>query len=392
MKIALLSAEYPPAPGGVGDYTRHLGAALVQRGHDVIVLTGTSGTADAEDGMPRVCRLALDRWDFRCWGAVRRALAGLRPEVLHIQYQTGAYGMHPAINFLPRRLRMRADRPRIVVTAHDLLPPYLFPKAGPLRNRVTRWLMIDADATVATNEEDAAQLRRWGVGEVRRAPEVIPIGANIGVAPPPGYERGAWRSRLGIAPDETLIAYFGLISRSKGLDTLVQALTHLPDTFRLLIIGGEATAPPDRAYAAEIRRRIAADDLARRVIITGHCPEADVSAHLLAADVAALPFADGASFRRGSLLAVLTHGIPAVTTFGAAALRDEEHALLTPPGDAVALAGAIARLADDRMLRSHLGEAGRALAAQFSWPAIAARHEQLYRALLQSEGAVAARR
>jgi len=391
MKIALLSAEYPPCPGGVGDYTRHLGMALVQRDHEVIVLTGTPGTA-TEGGTPRVFRLALDRWNFRCWGAVRRALADLRPDVLHIQYQTGAYGMHPAINFLPRRLRMRAHQPRIVVTAHDLLPPYLFPKAGPLRDRVTRRLMIDADATVATNEEDAAQLRRWGVAEARRAPEVIPIGANIGVAPPPGYERGAWRRRLGIAPDETLIAYFGLISRSKGLDTLVQALAHLPDTFRLLIIGGEATAPSDRAYAAEIRRRIAADDLARRVIVTGHCHEADVSAHLLAADMAALPFADGASFRRGSLLAVLTHGIPTVTTRGAAALRNEEHALITPPGDATALAGAIVRLANDMMLRSRLGEAGRALAALFSWPAIAARHEQLYRALLSAEETIGSRR
>ncbi|NWG22026.1 MAG: glycosyltransferase family 4 protein [Chloroflexi bacterium] len=391
MKIALLSAEYPPCPGGVGDYTRHLGMALAQRGHQVIVLTGTPGTV-ADGGTPRVFRLALDRWNFRCWGAVRRALADLRPDVLHIQYQTGAYGMHPAINFLPGRLRMRADRPRIVVTAHDLLPPYLFPKAGPLRDRVTRRLMIDADATVATNEEDAAQLCRWGVAEAHRAPEVIPIGANIGVAPPPGYERGAWRRHLGIAPDETLIAYFGLISRSKGLDTLVQALAHLPDTFRLLIIGGEATAPSDRAYAAEIRRRIAADDLTRRVIVTGHCHEADVSAHLLAADMAALPFADGASFRRGSLLAVLTHGIPTVTTRGAAALRDEEHALITPPGDATALAGAIVRLANDMMLRSRLGEAGRALAAPFSWPAIAARHEQLYRALLSAEETIGSRR
>ena len=39
MRIALLSGEYPPQPGGVGDYTRHLGQALLARGHEVFVFT-----------------------------------------------------------------------------------------------------------------------------------------------------------------------------------------------------------------------------------------------------------------------------------------------------------------------------------------------------------------
>ena len=39
MVVAMLSAEYPPRPGGVGDYTRRLGQALVERGQHVLVLT-----------------------------------------------------------------------------------------------------------------------------------------------------------------------------------------------------------------------------------------------------------------------------------------------------------------------------------------------------------------
>ncbi|MCS6937685.1 MAG: glycosyltransferase family 4 protein [Roseiflexaceae bacterium] len=377
MNVALLSAEYPPMPGGVGDYTRNLGMALLQRSHEVVVLTGAVN--GAEDRQPlRVIRLPLRRWDWRCWRVVRRALNDLKPDVLHIQYQTGAYGMHPAINLLPQRLRLEANRPHLVVTAHDLLPPYLFPKAGPLRNWVTRRLMLDVDAVVATNDADEAQLRRWGAGRGDHTLAVIPIGANIAVAPPPAWNRQEWRARLGIAPEMTLIAHFGLMSRSKGVDTLIQALARLPETFRLIVIGGEATASQDRMYADEVRRQVAALRLSERVVITGYCDDATVSAHLLAADLAALPFTDGASFRRGSLLATLAHGVPTITTPGSASLADQTHVFLTPPGDPDALAGAIMRLASDPALRERLSAGGAALAAQFSWKAIARQHEELY--------------
>jgi glycosyltransferase involved in cell wall biosynthesis len=110
---------------------------------------------------------------------------------------------------------------------------------------------------------------------------------------------------------------------------------------------------------------------------------ADVSAHLLAADCAALPFRDGASFRRGSLLAALAHGCPLITTAPAdpattADLADGRVALMIPPGDSAALAAALARLAASPELRAALAAAGPRAAAPFAWPAIARRHTQLY--------------
>jgi len=188
-----------------------------------------------------------------------------------------------------------------------------------------------------------------------------------------------------------------LISRTKGLDTLLDALAQLPARFHLLIIGGAATAPEDRVYAEAIRRQIVELGLDQRVIITGQSAEADVSAHLLAADIAALPFADGASLRRGSLLAALAHGLPVVTTDDRASsasihrpssiahrpLIDGENALLVQPGDAPALAAAIERLASDSGLRQQLAAGGRALAAQFGWDAIATQHERLYARLMR---------
>jgi glycosyltransferase involved in cell wall biosynthesis len=206
---------------------------------------------------------------------------------------------------------------------------------------------------------------------------------------------------LGIGADETLLAFFGLISLTKGLDTLLDALARLPARFRLIVIGGAAMAPADRAYADAIRQQIVRLGLEQRVTITGHCVEADVSAHLLAADIAALPFADGASFRRGSLLAALAHGLAVVTTwpttddrrpttddrassaFVHRSFADGENVLLVPPGDASALVAAIERLGRDSGLRERLAVGGRRLAAQFGWDLIAAQHEQLYARLIR---------
>ncbi|HEU4326965.1 MAG TPA: glycosyltransferase [Roseiflexaceae bacterium] len=376
MRIALLSAEYPPDPGGVGDYTRRLGLALLARGLDVQVLTGQHTVAITMP--PRALELDAAGWGWRSWRGITVALEQLRPDVLHIQYQTGAYAMHPAINLLPWRLRREHRRPKVVVTAHDLLEPYLLPKAGPLRRWVTRRLLADAEAAVVTNEQDAAQARVRLDVQTR----LIPIGSNILVAPPPDYERGRWRAGLGVGTDEMLVAYFGMISRSKGIETLLDALEQLPLPVRLLLIGGPSPAPHDQAYAASIQAQIGARGLGTRVQITGHCGEDMVSAHLLAADLVALPFADGATFRRGSLLAALAHGVPVVTTAhppGNAAL--EGAALLVPPGDATALAGAISRLRNDSALGARLSGAGQALARSFSWERIAEQHEELYRAL-----------
>jgi glycosyltransferase involved in cell wall biosynthesis len=384
LKIVLLTGEYPPQPGGVGDYTRCLGDALRARGHELAVLTIQGGALVCYGAGGQVLPLRPSApgrdWSFRAWPVLIEALEALRPSWVHIQYQTGAYAMRPGVNLLPWRLRRRAERPRLAVTFHDLLVPYLFPKAGPLRPWVNGRLANDADAVVATNPADLASLRAL----LRRdapPPQLIPIGSNIPVAPPPGFDRAAWRAGLGVAPGELLVAYFGLLSPSKGADVLAEALAGLARPWRLLLIGGAATAPQDLAHAEAVRARIAALGITERVISTGHVEEREVSAHLLAADCAALPYSDGASYRRGSLLAALAHGCPVVTTTPADRATADELAgcaLLVPPGQPRALAAAVARIAAEPTLGPALADAGRSVAARFSWDAIAAQHEALY--------------
>lgn len=121
---------------------------------------------------------------------------------------------------------------------------------------------------------------------------------------------------------------------------------------------------------------------------TGPLPAADVASLLAASDVCLQPYRDGASPRRGSLLAALAQGVPVVTTTparggydGLPAPRDGATALFVPPDDAAALADAAWRILSDGALAARLGAGARAYAARLAWPAIARQHHALYEAI-----------
>ena len=446
--VMLITGEFPPARGGVGDYTCKLSQALRVQHVNARVLSQRLQTVD--DGPSADYRLPTTNYQHHVSRityhglpatvhrppsinprSTLRALKATRANIAHIQYQTGAYGMRPTINFLPLLLRLLWPRPT-VVTFHDLLVPYLFPKAGPVREWANRLLARTASAAVATNPTDAARLRSWGVRHL----ELIPIGSNIRNDPPPDFNRQQWRSQRGISDDTTLLAYFGFLNSTKGLDSLLRALATLqaraPGRYRLMMVGGGlgASDPTNRATAQSLDALANDLGIAGTLLWTGYLEPRQVSAALLSADMAVLPFADGASFRRGSLLAVLEHALPLITTQGpgirdqGSGIRDQgsdgskqyavrsmqyavssmdqseirnpgalwateiprlvdgSNALLVPPADDDALVAAIERLGADHALRQHLARGASDLARYFSWEYIAEKHRVLYNYLI----------
>jgi glycosyltransferase involved in cell wall biosynthesis len=372
MRIGLITGEYPPQQGGVGAYTQILGRALADAGHSVSVLSGPQAREDD----PRLQLDVAADWNFGCWTVVQSWARHRHLDVINLQYQTAAYGMSPWIHFLP----LRVSAAPVVVTFHDLRFPYLFPKAGPLRPWIVNRLARSAAGVIATNPEDFERLRA-----LPRA-ALIPIGSNI--------QATADAAPLRERAEGFEIVYFGLINRGKGLDQLVEALAQLQAEGRrahLTIIGSAGSSDPtNQAYEAELRAKVAALEPGEHVTFTGFVAEREVDARLRAADAVALPYLDGASYRRGSLMAALRAGCAIVTTTPAVpapALRDGETMLCVPPGDSGALKTALARLADDQALRARLGAGAAAASAQFAWSAIAAECAAFYRRVRGSGGA-----
>jgi glycosyltransferase involved in cell wall biosynthesis len=385
--------------GGVGDFTRELGLALNRLGATVSVISSVQaaqleGAAPSPDGSAVVERGAsylrlyplIARWDFSCWVRVSRVLEETGAEILNVQYQTAAYQMHPAVNLLPWRLRLQRGRPRVIVTFHDLKLPYLFPKAGPVRRWVTQSLIRGGDATIVTNVEDRIQAEGYGARNLH----LVPIGSNIEPQAPPGYQREGWRQRWGVDADETLLCYFGFLNESKGGETLFRALSRLNasgERVKLLMIGGKvgSSDPTNPPYLRKMEALIGELGLESRVAWTDYVEGSEVSANFWACDICVLPYRDGVSFRRGTLMAALAHGMPIVSTQPTLAIPEiveGENMALVPPGDAEALAARIRDLAASPQLRSRLERGAAELAQRFSWEFVAERTLGLYERVL----------
>ncbi len=386
MRIGLISGEYPPMHGGVGDYTRELALAMRDAGHHVAVLTDRRARSDRDSGSPIQIDPIIGRWNWASLLKIRRWVQQQALDLINIQYETAAYGMSAAIHILPRLVSVPT-----VTTFHDLRVPYLFPKAGRLRNQALWLLARQSAGVIATDSADSAQLR---LITVSKAVAQIPIGSNIPTLPPAGYDHAHWRVAHNFRPETVLIGYFGFMNAEKGLEALIDGLAqalHSGLDSRLVLIGGGATEsdPNAAAYMDTIRARIYSAGLSDRVMWTGYLSAGEVSAWLLSCDLIALPFTDGVSLRRGSFLAALAHGCAILTTPPQFDISGIETATaFVPVNDPTALAQQFAMLGSDPARRKTLGEQAQEFARQFSWPAIATRTVAFYEQCLAGKSAM----
>ena len=185
-------------------------------------------------------------------------------------------------------------------------------------------------------------------------------------ADPPGelLGRPKARARLNLPEDRRIAVYAGRVNEEKGLDQIL-ALARIRPHILFLLVGSEAEGPIERQAAA-----------CANVRTIGWAAPAELSAWLEAADVLLIPpsRAPLQRFRNCvlpmKLFAYLAAGRPILAPVSpdtAELLEHEGNALLVPPDDPDAAAGALDRLVGDPRLADRLGAAARRLSAELSW-------------------------
>lgn len=352
--VLLVTGEYPPTPGGIGDYTDNLRSALNR------VDIGATAYAPVSGGSPHVVEYGT--WGWRAARRVERVARYAGADIVHIQYQAGAFDMHASTNMLPWLLRKSYP---VVTTFHDLRPPYLFPKASFIR-RFTMLRMARTSAqVVVTNPFDAGTLTNVGIDVAE-----IPIGPNLPVPD------------VSSTPDMRVVGFFGFPSRSKGIVELIEAIGLIDSRRRprLLLIGDLGTPSPnnDLVALADIERLAEQNEVTLGQ--TGYLSAQNASNALAGVGAIVLPFQRGASLRSGSLLAALQVGRPVIATAPprAEALRDLgslPQLLSIPRGDTGKLWDAIEAALSTPITALPLPD-------RFDWTVIASAHGDLYRSVI----------
>jgi glycosyltransferase involved in cell wall biosynthesis len=192
-------------------------------------------------------------------------------------------------------------------------------------------------------------------------------------------DRALARARLGL-DDRFVVLCFGFLAPYKGLDVAIDAARVAGEDVQFVIAGGEhPRLAGGESYGDELRRRAP-----ESVRFTGWVPDGDVADWFTAADVALFPYPR--PFAASGVLALaLAHGTPVLLSPALARSTGAPN-VVTVALDAEAIAARVRDLAAAPP-PSRLAPWSGVLAEGRRWPAVAARHAQIYEEVLDVERA-----
>jgi glycosyltransferase involved in cell wall biosynthesis len=418
LRVAFLVYRGNPHCGGQGIYTRHLSRELARLGHRVEVLSGPP-YPEIDEPVTLTRLRGIDFYGGR--KPMRKtAFLDIRSDIDLLEYLMVCTAAFPEpLCFSLRAWRHLARRPHDFDIVHDnqslawgllgIDRKVGIPVIATLHHPITvdRELDLQFATTLRRRislrrfysflrmqKKVAPQLRRIitvsesskrDIAEQMGVPlgnmDVVPVGVDHEVFRPiPDVAKVPGRLMTTASADVPL----------KGLRFLLEAVAKLRTErdVELVVIG----KPRQESGAPRLIRELGIGDAVR--FVSG-VDQTDIVRLYAEAEVAVVP----SLYEGFSLPAIeaMACGVPVVGTLAGAVPEvvgtDGETALLVPPADPGALAGAIGRLLDDARLRQRIGAAGRArVMERFTWRACAIGTAEQYRIVLEEERRRLARR
>jgi glycosyltransferase involved in cell wall biosynthesis len=335
LKVALIVGDNRTPFCGVKNYANSLAQALTEKGLTAHVVTS-------------------DNWSAKGALEFARRLKKESYDVVHVQYPSIGYRG----SLFPHFLGVMNTAPASIATIHEY-------SALPHLHRMSTHLFRGTARKVIFCSQYELSLYNRNLHNLGSTQTVIPIGSNIPEA---------------VSPDtrDTTVIYFGQIRPRKGIEQFIElARTSLESqrSFSFHILGSAPGAHQD--YMRELQQN-APVGLTWSIDLGF----AQVSEILARSFAAYLPFPDGVSERRGSMLAALTNGLPVLSTVSEATPAEMLPQFLPTANRHEALY-VLDELAADPGRHAQLCTASRHHAACYAWSAIAARHVLVYQEALR---------
>lgn len=386
MKIAHITATFPPHHTGTGNVALHNAMEAAAHGHDVHVYTPSVAGAPATE---TVHGLTV----HRLRPLVRSGNAFFLPTLLHhlrdsdlLHLHMPFYGGAEAVYLL-----RRATGIPLVVTYHQDVQ--LDGWRGAVSRAHDGWLgtrlLRSADRLCFTSL-DYAQSSRYAPLLPQMAPRVVELPNGVDTERfRPATEPGAADAPMQQLcdryhlRDKRVVLFVGALDRAhyfKGVDVLMRAIIGLDRPDVALIIVGKGDMLPD------YKRKAAGSPARHRIHFAGFVPDAELPAYYRMADVTVLPSTTAGEAFGLVLLESLACATPVIASAlpgVRSVVSHETDGFLTDPGDVSALQSHLARvLALSPAAHAAMGAAGRRKVEQrYAWPRIGAQLDKLYRAV-----------
>ena len=344
MRVAMITGSYPPMACGIGDYTAKLAEALTAGGIEVDIY---STNVD---------------WGFLKAKQLATKISATTPDVIHIQYPGTGYGhkLGPqALSFLLKPC---------VVTIHEASQVHL------LRKLSLYPFAFGAEQLIFSSDFEMDYAIKFAPWLANRA-RAIPIGSFIS-SPTESCEK-----------DLDDIVSFGLIRPNKGIEQLIALAALIKSQCLPLNIRIIGSVDPKRSqYLEELQSASKGLPITWDIGLS----EPQVANLLARSRIAYMPFPDGASERRSSLLAVLLNGVATISTKGPFTTNEMAESLAFADTPEQALL-AIKQLLEKPERLYALAQRAREYGQKRSWPHIASQHVELYQHMIKSHMAATPR-
>lgn len=360
----ILTPSYPPDQGGVADYTLVLARELVRQGDGVNIWTGPMADVAGVPSAPGISTFHLPRhFTPGSCRILEREIARIpEPRRILVQYVPQPLGPRSSSRFkgLPIWfawwLRQQKVAP-VWLMAHEAETsrwngmPWKARLLLSLSHRMLRWSMLGAERVCYSMPAWERVLKQQNV-PVKL--EYLPVPSNIESRVSPREVRQT-RNRLLDGGARHILGHFGTFSPeiTSLLEPVLQQVLQTQPFAQVLLIGQGSCE-----FATRLR------PFNRRVVATGALESREVARHLAACDLMVQPFPDGASTRRGSLMAAIALGVPVLSNIGGSSesVWLESGALALNSIENMPMR--IAALLNDPEQRETIGVAGRILYQQ----------------------------
>jgi glycosyltransferase involved in cell wall biosynthesis len=274
-----------PLRGGLATFNQRLAKEFIDSGYDCSIYSfslqypsflfpGKTQYTDEPAPAGLTIHSVINSVNPFNWIKLGNRLKKERPDIIVVRYWLPFMG--PALGTILRRAR-KNKHTRIICIADNVLPH----EKRPGDKSFTKYFLKSCNAFVTMSEKVLTDLRSFE----KTKPAMLvhhPLYDAFGDS----ISKTDARQHLGLKESERIVLFFGFIRKYKGLDILLDAMSHLKCSSIKLLVAGEFYED-EKPYREQIGRLGISDQL---ILRTDFIPDSEVRYYLCAADAVIQPY------------------------------------------------------------------------------------------------------